>query len=164
MIVRAITCNDQISGLIRAREGTVDKAYLGFVPSHVEIVVPEGYLGAHDDGGVQIRPTNYDAATLSGEAFFTVPLPDEQAAESYARSKIGTPYDFFAILDFVLPLGFDPAANSHAICSAFVRSALTAGKRFTRLVKPAWNTDPLDIAFLLSGQEDVTIKQTLPKP
>lgn len=167
MIIRAVTCSDLVSRLIRAREGFADPRVLKFVPSHVELAgftLPDGspaYLGAHDDGGVACRPVGYDKATLTGEAFFDVPLPNEDAARTYALGKIGEPYDFAAILGFLVPLA-DPQSNDHAICSAFVISTLIAGALFNMLAKPVWDITPLDVAFLLSARPGVTLEQTLP--
>src|SRR5271155_3941042 len=94
--LRFVTCDDLVSSMIRDRAGTV----MPFPPSHVEAVVPEGYLGAHDVGGVAIRPVGYDRATLLHELFVDVPADPAQAQtfDTFIRAKIGAPYDWQAIV------------------------------------------------------------------
>jgi hypothetical protein len=154
--VRFVTCSDIVSSLIRDCEGPM-APWVKFTPSHVELAgfaLPDGtpgYLGAHDQGGVMIRPVGYDKATLTGELLVDVPLPDEAAAIAFARSKIGTPYDFGAILGFLVFK--DLHQDKHAICSAYVTAVLTVGKLFTgALAREPSQIDPADLLFLLSGR------------
>lgn len=122
-------------------------------------MVAEGYLGAHDQGGVQIRKVGYDAASLTGEAFVDVALTPEgaAAAEAYARSKIGTPYDFEAILGFVVPFA-DLHENRHLICSAFMTLTAKAGGAFPfPLAKEAHTVSPLDLFFWFSGRTAIAV-------
>ncbi len=152
MKLRFVTCNDPLSAMIRDREGEATP----FTPSHVEMVVAEGYLGAHYDGGVAVRPVNYDNTALLHELFVNVPLtvPGDAAAEKYARGKIGSPYDWGAILDFVLPVNFH--AENHCICSAFMTSTLQAGGEFPyALARAPHATSPLDLMFWFSGRNDI---------
>jgi len=61
-------------------------------------VLPDGYLGAHIDGGVLLRPFDYDKKcqfTFLGTNALT--QEQEQKYEAYARSQIGEPYDLTAI-------------------------------------------------------------------
>lgn len=158
MRIRFVRHSDLASGLICDREGEVAP----FVPSHVEIVVQNpdgslGYLGALDDReggaapGVQIRPAGYDKATMLHELFVDVALPDEAAAEKFARSKIGEPYDWEAIVDYLLPLALHE--TRHLICSAFVTLALKAGGEFVfPLAAAPHATSPRDVLFWLSGR------------
>jgi hypothetical protein len=155
MKLRFVTCSDELSALIRAREGAV-ASWLKFVPSHVEMVVKEGFLGAHDEGGVQIRRVGYDAATLSGELFLDVPLTADgnAAAEKFARARLGAPYDWEAIIDFVAPVALHEA--KHYICSALMTLTVVAGKAFPGpLAKPAHAVSPLDLLFLFSGRQGI---------
>lgn len=65
MRIRFVTCSDLVSSLIRDREGPANPACLSFTPSHVEVAdfaTPDGkpgYLGAHDVGGIMVRPVGY---------------------------------------------------------------------------------------------------------
>lgn len=127
MRLRFVTGNDLISADIRAREGEMAAA-IGFTPSHVELVWPGGYLGAHDVGGVAVRPVGYDRASLAHELFVDIDLADAAAADAWAAGKIGTPYDWAAIVDFVVPV--DWHLKGHLICSAFATLYCVHGKFF----------------------------------
>jgi hypothetical protein len=122
---------------------------------HVEIETESGsYIGAHADGGVQDRPANY--CTPTWEKRYSIPCPDDQLQKimSYARAKIGTPYDF---TDIVGLLFHDRSLDSphRLICSAFTFSAGVAGglyllnaeKEFAHLVTP----ETLHLSPLLIG-------------
>jgi hypothetical protein len=146
MRLRFVTCDDPISVAIRLRERAMAQ-HIGFTPSHVEIVTTEGYLGAHYRGGVQIRPVGYD--DFSSELFVDVAVPDEATAMTYAREKIGMPYDWGAIINFILPLHFH--ADNHSICSAFVTLVLQHGGLFV-LAAPAHAVSPRDLLLVLSGR------------
>lgn len=153
MRLRFVTCNDAVSELIRYREGDMAK-WVGFTPTHVEIAVPGGYLGAHYDGGVAIRPIGYDKAKLAHELFVDVTLPDEEDADKWARAKIGSPYDWKAILEFIL----DTPLHEHKalICSAFCTGALDAGGKFIYPLAKAWHQiSPSDLLFWLSGHRHI---------
>lgn len=152
MKLRFVTCSDPESALIRDREGAT-APFVGFTPSHVEMVVAEGYLGAHSDGGIQVRPAGYDKATLTHELVLELPA-DDAAAEKYARSKIGTPYDWGAIVDFVnfvVPADFHQ--RNHLICSAFMTLAARAGSAFPfPLAIPAHQISPRDLLLAVSAR------------
>lgn len=141
------------SALIRDREGEI----FPFTPSHVELVVPEGYLGAYENQvgdippGVRIRPVGYDLGHTLKELIFDVPCADEDAAESYARDKIGEPYDYTALIDYVLPL--DLHVPGDKICSAYGVMTLRHGKFFKcPLAVRAHAIDPRDLLLLISAQ------------
>jgi hypothetical protein len=150
MKLRFVTCSDMVSSMIRDREGEVEP----FTPSHVEIAVPEGYLGAHYDGGVQIRPVGYDKADLLHEVFVDVAGADEAAGEAWARGRIGAPYDWDAILDFVLPLR--DHEGKHLICSAFATLACIKSRAFRfPLACPPHAISPRDLFLMLSARQDI---------
>ncbi len=89
--------------------------------SHVEMVLPDGYLGARFDGGVQLRKFNY--TKTSREAFAHIDCDDQTTAKilAYARSQIGMPYDWLGILGIAVHQDwFNPKAR---ICSRFVFEA-----------------------------------------
>lgn len=75
--------------------------------SHVEFLIdnidnlPAGYLSAREDG-VQLRPLDYCKPTK--EIFGTINCSSEIAAKvlDFAISQIGKPYDFTALLSFVI--------------------------------------------------------------
>src|ERR1700731_4236172 len=66
---------------------------------HAEIETETGsWIGAHDDGGVQDRPADYLKPIRDYR--YNIPCTDEQyeKAMAFARSKIGTPYNFLDIV------------------------------------------------------------------
>jgi hypothetical protein len=153
MRLRFVTCNDPVSDLIRDREGDM-AAWIGFTPSHAEIVVREGYLGAHYDGGVAIRPLGYDKTTMLHELFVEVALPKEAEAEAWARHKIGATYDWRAILDYLLPE--DWHGRNSLICSAFCTGALANGGAFPFPLALPWHmVSPCGLLFWLSGRTSI---------
>ena len=139
-----------------------------FTPSHVEALSRDGtgYIGAHIDGGVEKRSIGYDKGQLaripkgydveafpSGicELFLKLEATPEQDAAFHAflESKIGTPYDWKAILGFVLPRHEHTPDSS--ICSALTVLALRAsGWLRWRLAAPAHLVDPRDLLLILS--------------
>ena len=155
MKLRFVTGNDFVSRLILAREGPM-ASWVKAVPSHVEMVVKDGYLGAHDQGGVQIRAIGYDKSYLAAERFIEVSLPDEAGAEAYARAHIGEPYDFAAILDLAAPLPLDYHDHDHCICSALMTLTLKRGGGFPfSLALPAHLVSPALLLFWLSGNRPI---------
>jgi len=71
--------------------------------SHVDIVMPDGnLLGARLHQGVQVRPPNY--AKFSKSLRMSVAMNDREAQRFYeaARSQVGKPYDWKAILGFAV--------------------------------------------------------------
>lgn len=144
-VIRFVQGNEASSKLIVLREGSASP----FTPSHVELKVATGYLGAMLQGGVAIRPVGYDKGTIAGEFFVTVPC-DAAKVEAYARSKLGTPYDWKAIVDFVVPLGWNQPDDF--ICSSLMALALMVGGAFAgSLCVPSWQISPRDLLLTLSA-------------
>lgn len=132
----------------------LEKTALPFTPSHVEAVTPDGfYLGAHFLGGTQKRPKNYDAGKFSHELFLSLGATDVQSRAFYAflNGHIGEPYDWRAILGFILPE--HEHTLDHAICSALISLALRSCGWFQwPLAAPAHLVDPRDLLLLISGR------------
>jgi hypothetical protein len=146
------------SGLIELDAGTS----MPFAPSHVECVSPDGkwYIGQRHDGGMQPRAPGYDVATTRHEKFVALQCEPEQQASfyEYINGKIGQPYDWRSILDFV-----DPALNLHAfnhlICSAIVTAGLRAAPHpYFRwpLTKPFHRISPDMLLLLLSSHQEIS--------
>jgi len=139
-----------------ASDGIValEKTAMPFTPSHVEAVTPDGfYLGAHLDGGTQKRPKNYDAGGFSHELFLTLEATEDQAGAFYTflDKHIGEPYDWRAILGFLLPK--HEHTPNHAICSALISLALRACEYFRwPLATPAHLIDPRDLLLIISAR------------
>jgi hypothetical protein len=139
-----------------ASDGIValEKTAMPFTPSHVEALTPDGFLlGAHLSGGTQKRPRDYDAGQFSHELFLTLEATDDQAAAFYAflDKHVGEPYDWKAILGFILPE--HEHTLDHAICSALIALALRACNYFRwPLAAPAHLVDPRDLLLILSAR------------
>ena len=153
--LRFVTCNDEISRLIRLQAGVC----MPFTPSHVECVSQDGksYIGEHFDGGMQARPVGYDAAILLQEKLVDLPCTAESESQFYIfiESKIGEPYDWRSIIGFV-----DPALNlhekNHLICSAMMTAALRASGFFAfPLVVPFHHISPRDLFLMLSSHVQI---------
>lgn len=87
-----VTDNDPLSIAIRDLS---DGLY-----SHVDLVLPEGLLGAHIEDGVKIRPFDYAKWTLRTSVH--VAVPDVDKANTFARAQVGKLYNDGAILDMFL--------------------------------------------------------------
>lgn len=145
--LRFVTARDLVSDAIRFAEA--------FPFSHVEAVTPWGtYLGAHASGGVLDRPDDYDKGTFTAEKFveLTDLTPGADALfYQFLRGKIGTPYDYQAILGFVSRL--DLHSTGEVICSALQAIALRSCRYFQfPLAVHAHEVSPRDLALMLSAR------------
>jgi hypothetical protein len=125
--IRFITESDPISDLIR---------FVTFSEwSHVEIITETGtYIGAHADGGIEERAADY--CKPNHERRYAIPVTDEQYATmmAYARSKIGTPYNFKDIVGLMLHHRMTEVKRS--ICSQFVEDVGVSAKFLFLNVEP----------------------------
>jgi hypothetical protein len=169
MIIRSVLHIGWESTAITLQEKTA----MPFTPSHVEALTPDGkfYIGAHMDGGVMARPVGYDAGQIAklpdgyDKAFFPDGLCDlrldlctsqDQDAmfQKFMTSHIGEPYDWKAIIGFLLPEHLH--LPNHAICSALVTLALRDCKYFQwRLAAPAHLVDPRDLLLMISTRMQI---------
>jgi len=62
----------------------------------------EGYLGAHLDGGVQLRPFDYDKKCQFLLAHVDCSPEISAKVIEYARSQIGKPYDWTSLVGFMV--------------------------------------------------------------
>lgn len=106
--------------------------------SHVEVVVPPntytgfspkgydyskgGYLGAHNDGGVDLRPFDYDTQMIR-EIFGTIHCDPEVTKKVYdfIFDQLGKGYDLSAILGFLVHT--DITERDKWFCSELVVAA-----------------------------------------
>ncbi len=123
--------------------------------SHVELIMDKGtYLGAHAFGGVQERDQFY--CQPSFERRYSIPCTQEQKdkIESFARSKIGTPYNFKDIVGLLIHANL--SSPNKLICSMFVFEALLAGGIKMLNVLPQYSNrvtpDILHLSPLLIGR------------
>ena len=136
---------------------------LGYATTHVEAVVPGGYLGAHLADGVQVKPVGYDAGTVTAERFVAVHVTATQFARFHAflRAQLGRPYDRRAIVDFALaaigvPLRVAPPGAwrepdrwecAALQLAALIHAVIVDGALFA----DAHHVTPRDLAVLLAG-------------
>ena|ERR1700757_1234431 len=122
---------------------------------HAELGTPEGtWIAAHAGKGVQELPANY--MTPSRERRYEIPCTDEQLETilKFAKSKIGTPYDYEDIIGLFL---HDRKLNSNSreICSAFVFDCTSAGNLWMLNVLPGYTylvtPEMLHLSSLLIG-------------
>jgi uncharacterized protein YycO len=102
-------------------------AELGIPYQHVEAVTQDGfYLGSHLSGGVQRRPTNYDAENIRVELFADISASDEQTKTFYdfLSEHIGKPYDLTAILSLAEGFTTDRAPSLPETYDCWICSAL----------------------------------------
>jgi hypothetical protein len=156
MILRFIQGRSWISRLIVAQEKTA----MPFTPSHVEALTPDGkfYLGAHISGGVMKRPIGYDDGQNRYQLLLTLTATPEQEQlfHDYLAKFVGEPYDWRAIIGFVLPRHEHDVG--HAICSALITLALRHCRWFEYpLAAPAHLIDPRDLLLMVSARMQVPL-------
>ncbi len=154
--IRFVTSANAMSNAIRA-------AQLGWPFTHVEVAVEGGYLGAHLNGGVAVRPIGYDAGATMLERFFTIDIGEAQAIafHAYLRAQVGKSYDFDAIIDFAKAFLVHPeqlrpegawTEPDRWFCSELVAAALIqAGVFPAGLAADARHVTPQNLAFALSA-------------
>jgi hypothetical protein len=150
--LRFVQGGDFTSDAIKLREGVC----MPIVPSHVECVRPSDgkYVGAHANGGFMARDPGYDGATPAQECFIDLPCTQEQHDKFYAavEASIGEPYDWKAIVGFILPGHFH--IKFDAICSAkmflLLRDVADWFPSHAPVVVPAHCIDPRDLLLMIS--------------
>ena len=77
-------------------------AQLGYPYTHVDVAQPDGLLGAHLEGGVQVRPVGYDTRAAARERWIALDVAPAvaDAFDGFLRAQLGAPYDIGAITDF----------------------------------------------------------------
>jgi hypothetical protein len=135
-----------------------EKTAMPLTPSHVEYLTPDGqfYIGAHLSGGVRKRPVGYDKTPTMQEIILDLGATPEQDQifDVHMNSIVGEPYDWRAILGFILP-EHEHILN-HVICSA----ACVLGLRKcswlqSPIATPAHLTSPRDLLMGLSFRTQV---------
>ena len=143
---------------------------------HVEAVMPDssGYLGAHSDGGVQVRPIGYDRRLKPQELFVSLPATAEQedGFYSFLHVQLGSPYDMSIIKGFASGMLFgqrDWRKPGSWICSELQAAAMMpVGLIKSIASKPSYVT-PRDVlmgcGFLASlGEPGPAFPQDMPPP
>lgn len=154
MILRFVQGSSIISKAIVLQSKTA----MPFTPSHVETVSEDRltYIGAHMKEGIQARPVGYDKDQTVHELM--LPLDSTPAQDrlfwDFMQSKIGEPYDWHAIIGFVIPEHFH--TQNTAICSAISALALRhCGWFASKLAAPAHLINPRDLLLMLSARMEI---------
>lgn len=148
--IRFVTCNDWISDGIHLYE------HDGWA-THAEAVMPDGsLLGAHLQGGVEIRPAGYDKSTMKRELIVDLP-PFEDADHpwgmedrfyNFLRAQIGKPYDSTALVGLALDRDWHQADSW--FCSELQAAALEECGYCPRLASLNSHISPRDLLLGLS--------------
>lgn len=104
--------------------GAAIRRLTGSLFQHVEFGTPDGtWIGAHDDGGIQERAADY--AVYTREYVYEIPCTQAQQDSllAWARSKIGTKYNFLDILGLLIQNRTLHSPNRF-ICSQFCAEGL----------------------------------------
>lgn len=150
--IRFVTCNDWISDGIRLYE------HDGWA-THAEAVMPDGsLLGAHLQGGVEIRPAGYDKATMTRELIVELKGIDStqvsawNTAESrfyaFLQAQVGKPYDRTALVGLALDRDWHQADSW--FCSELMAAALEECGYCPRLASLNSHISPRDLLLGLS--------------
>jgi hypothetical protein len=173
--IRFVTGNDLISNAIRAGERD------GWC-THVEAIMPDGTLiGAHINGGVEARPTDYDKGTRTRELIVELRADNDQetAFARFLDHQLGKPYDTTAVIGlglsaFVPFLGYVAATIASSIglnqiahkdrdwrepdswfCSELIAAALEVCGYLPRLSAADNHISPRDLLLVLSGRATI---------
>jgi hypothetical protein len=150
LTLRWVTTGQFWSGQIRTFED-------GFWASHNEVLMPEGgLLGAHYDGGVQLRPEGYDKGLVERELYVELSVTQEQANNfhSFLRAQLGKPYDTEAILGMLTHRDWQEPGRW--FCSELVAAALCAsGVWPARLAAGLNRITPRDTLLMVSSHVEV---------
>jgi hypothetical protein len=149
--VRFVTTEDPVSAGISFAE-------YGFWATHAEAVMPDGtLLGAHYDGGVQARPSDYDKGKFKRQGIVEIPADDTTTNRFHAfmTSQVGKPYDITAIAAFVARR--DWREPDSWFCSELVAAGLEdAGWFAAPLATEVNHLTPRDLLLIISGRVAIT--------
>ena len=147
LLIRFITEDDPISWAIRKETNSP--------VSHVEFGMDDGtWLGAHFDGGVQVRKADYAKTTLDER--YAIPVTTEQRFQilSFAAEQVGKAYDMEAIAGIMAH--HDWRCQDKWFCSELVTAACEAGGLYLLRVSHLFQTvTPRDLYMspLLYGRK-----------
>jgi hypothetical protein len=119
-------------------------------PSHVDAVLDSGeLLGARLDGGVAIRPADYEKFSRRLRVFLPCSPVQEQAFYAFVRDQLGKPYDVPAIAAFIF--GRDWRSDGSWFCSELQARALEVSKWLPNpLANAAAEITPRDLLLVVS--------------
>lgn len=137
-----VACNDPGSEAIRI--------FSRGWPSHVDAITPDNrLLGARMDGGVMIRPADYEHFDRRQVVELDATPEQVDAFWHFMVAQLGKPYDKLAIAAF--PVGRDWRTPDAWFCSELVAAALEACGWFRGpLANPANEITPRDLLLVVS--------------
>lgn len=126
------------------------------VASHCEAVFADCIIGSYEDG-VRKQTLDFDTSSTS-QIFVDIPMtkPVLSSWRRHLEDKIGSPYDYEAIVGFIAHQSFH--AEGHFICSHLQVQTLRECKVIRhRLNVPYWEVSPRDLLLMMAAMPDAVI-------
>jgi hypothetical protein len=137
-----ITCSDPGSWAIR----TFQRGWC----SHVDSVMDDGrLLGARLDGGVLVRPPNYEKWSRVERVVISVPYYEERAYWDFLKAQVGKPYDKLAIAAFAF--NRDWRSPDAWFCDELVAAGLEHAEVVRKLAPMVNRLDVRDLYLVVSA-------------
>jgi hypothetical protein len=137
-----VTCSDPGSWAIR----TFQRGWC----SHVDSVMDDGrLLGARLDGGVAIRPPNYEKWSRVERVVISVPYYKERAYWDFLKAQVGKPYDKLAIVAFAV--NRDWRETDAWFCDELVAAGLEKAEVVRKLAPMVNRLDVCDLYLVVSA-------------
>jgi hypothetical protein len=137
-----ITCSDPGSWAIR----TFQRGWC----SHVDSVMDDGrLLGARLDGGVAIRPPNYEKFSRVERVVIAVPYYKEKAYYDFLKAQLGKPYDKLAIVAFAVNRNW--RETDAWFCDELVAAGLEQAEVVRKLAPCVDRLDVRDLYLVVSA-------------
>jgi hypothetical protein len=118
--------------------------------SHVDSVMDDGrLLGARLDGGVAIRPPNYEKFTRVERVVISVPYYKERAYWDFLKAQVGKPYDKLAIVAFAV--NRDWRETDAWFCDELVAAGIEHAEVVRKLAPMVNRLDVRDLYLVVSA-------------
>ena len=106
-------------------------------------------LGARSDGGVQIRPPNYEKFSRVERIVIAAPYYKERAYWDFLEAQVGKPYDKLAIVAFAV--NRDWSAPDAWFCDELVAAGLEQAEVVRQLAPSVNRLDVRDVYLVGSA-------------
>ncbi len=109
--------------------------------SHCGIVMPDKSIIHADSYSGGVVQTSWSTFTIRHTywEFKDIPLPDDEAAYTFARAQLGKPYDWWGVIGIALHRKWQD--DTDWFCSELVEAAAAAGGR-QRFINDTWRVNP----------------------